>query len=201
MPELRKHNTDGRIARGERTRDAIVEAHTSLLQDGVLKPTGKLIAERADISLRTLWSNFRDLEALLVETSRHWLESDAALRVAIDPAGSLAERIDLFCRMRAQRWEHLAPAARSAALGEPFSAALRRSRAEHVARVQADLDAVFAGEIASAGPRSADLRAALFVASSWPSWSSMRDDLGLDVDAATSVVRSTLMVLLTRTDG
>jgi TetR/AcrR family transcriptional regulator of autoinduction and epiphytic fitness len=197
MPERRKHNTDGRIARGERTRDAIVEAHTALLQDGVLKPTGKLIAERADISLRTLWSNFKDLEALLVETSRHWLESDAALRVEIDPGGSLAERVDLFCAMRARRWEHLAPAARSAALGEPFSQALRRSRAEHVARVQVDLDAIFARELDAAGQRREELRTALFVAASWPSWSSMRDDLGLDVEAATSVVRSTLTVLLT----
>ena len=196
MAERRKHNTDGRIARGERTREAIVEAHTALLQDGVLKPTGKLIAERADISLRTLWSNFKDLEALLVQTSRHWLDSDAALGVVIDPGGPLQERIDLFCTMRARRWEHLAPAARSAALGEPFSAALRRSRAEHVARVHADLETVFAREIAAAGQRGELLRTALFVAASWPSWSSMRDDLELDVETATSVVRSTLTALL-----
>jgi TetR/AcrR family transcriptional regulator of autoinduction and epiphytic fitness len=196
MSERRQHNTDGRVARGERTRDAIVAAHTELLQEGVLKPTGKLIAERADISLRTLWSNFNDLEALLAETSRHWLEADAALAVAIDPTAPLVDRVDRFSAMRAARWEHLAPAARSAALGEPFSAALRDSRREHIDRVRRDVDDVFAPELDAAGPHRDDLRTALFVAASWPSWASMRDDLGLDADAARSVMRDTLAALL-----
>lgn len=200
MADGRKHNTDGRVARGERTRDAIVDAHTALLVEGVLKPTGKLIAERADISLRTLWSNFKDLEALLVETSRHWLDADAALKVAIDPAGPLAERIDGFCAMRVARLEHLAPAARSAALGEPFSAALRASRREHVDRVQADVDEVFAPEIEAAGEGGQPLRVALFVAVSWPSWASMRDDLGLDVAASRAVMHRTVTTLLRPAD-
>jgi TetR/AcrR family transcriptional regulator of autoinduction and epiphytic fitness len=196
MPQRRQHNTDGRIARGERTREAIVAAHTALLLDGILKPTGKLIAERADISLRTLWSNFGDLEALLVETTRHWLDADAALHVDIDPAAPLPDRIDRFCAMRAARWEHLAPAARSASLGEPFSAALRASRREHVARVQRDIDAVFVTELEAAGGRREWLRLALFVGASWPSWSSWRDDLDLDADEAQDVMRSTVAALL-----
>lgn len=196
MAERRQHNTDGRIARGERTREAIVAAHTALLLDGVLKPTGKLIAERADISLRTLWSNFGDLEALLAETTRHWLEADAALRVVIDPDAPLPARIDRFCAMRASRWEHLAPAARSASLGEPFSEALRASRREHLARVRLDINQVFATELEAAGTGREQLRVALFVAASWPSWASLRDDLGLDPDAAQAIMRQTIAALL-----
>lgn len=198
MAEVTRHNTDGRIARGERTREAILEAHTELLRDGVLKPTGKVIAERAGISLRTLWLNFKDLEALLVETSRHWLDLDAALRIAIDPALPLAERIDRFCAMRARRLEHLAPAARSAALAEPFSEALRESRREHIVRVQRDVDEVFAAEIAAVrgGQRRQQLQIALFVAAGWPSWSAVRDDLGLSVGEAEQLMRQTLTALL-----
>ena len=196
MPERRPHNTDGRIARGERTREAIVEAHSSLLRDGVLRPTGKVIAERAGISLRTLWLNFKDLEALFVATTAYWQEADLALREEIDAGQSLPDRIDSYIRQRVRRLEHLAPAARSAALGEPFSAALARSRAVHVRRVSDDIDLAFGPELAAAGADRDALAKALFVAGSWPSWSSLRDDWQLDVPTATGVLRHTLTALL-----
>ncbi len=196
MNEERRHNTDGRIARGERTREAIVEAHAALLREGVLKPTGKVIAERAGISLRTLWLNFKDLEALLDATTRYWLEADEALRRQIDPTQPLDRRIDAYCDQRVMRLEHLAPAARSAALGEPFSAALQASRQAHVDRSIADLEEAFGIELASVrGDRDTVLRA-LFIATSWPSWTTMRDDFGLDVEASTAVMHSSVTTLL-----
>ena len=75
----RQPNTDGRIARGERTRDSIIAAHAALLREGNLKPTGKVIAERAGVSVRTLWLNFKDLESLLSESTAYWLADDDAL--------------------------------------------------------------------------------------------------------------------------
>jgi AcrR family transcriptional regulator len=196
MPEQRQHNTDGRIARGERTREAIVEAHAALLREGVLKPTGKTIAARAGVSLRTLWLNFNDLEALFTATTAYWQDADAALREDIDPALPLDERIDLYCAQRARRLEHLAPAARSAALGEPFSAALARGRAALVRRLESDIEQVFGAELSGSGADQAVLRQALFVAGSWPTWLSLRDDWALDADDATAVMRHTLNALL-----
>jgi TetR/AcrR family transcriptional regulator of autoinduction and epiphytic fitness len=195
MTDQRRHNTDGRIARGERTREAIVAAHTALLRDGVLKPTAKAIAERAGVSLRTVWLNFKDLEALFAETTAYWQDADLELREDIDPTLPLDERIDRFCAQRARRLEHLAPAARSAALGEPFSAALARSRHVHVERVETDLVAVFGPELDTATDRDV-LAKAMFVAASWPTWSSLRDDWELGVDEAAAVMRHTLGALL-----
>lgn len=192
----RRRNTDGRIARGERTREAILDAHTGLLCEGVLKPTGKLLAERAGISLRTLWSNYSDLEAVMRASTAHWLERDAALQVTIAPDQHLDRRLEAYCRMRVARLEHIAPAARSAALGEPFSPALQASRREHVQRVRDDIEQVFAPELAAAGGRRDTLAAALFILSSWPSWSSLRDDLSLDVPAAESVMRESIASLV-----
>ncbi|KQV74785.1 TetR family transcriptional regulator [Aeromicrobium sp. Root344] len=193
---MTERHSDGRIARGERTRDAIVEAHAGLLREGVLKPTAKVIAERAGVSLRTLWLNFKDLETLLEATTAYWLDADAALRRPIDPDLPLADRIDRYCTQRVSRLEHIAPAARSSALGEPFSAALQRSRHEHVERALQDLDATFGRELDEAGTDRTVLADALFAASSWPAWSSLRDDLGLDADAATAILRTTLTRLL-----
>jgi TetR/AcrR family transcriptional regulator of autoinduction and epiphytic fitness len=196
MTELVRRNTDGRVARGERTREAILDAHTSLVTEGVLKPTGKVVAERAGISLRTLWLNYKDLESLLEASVERWLGTDAALRLPVDPSLPLEDRIETYCRQRVARLEHIAPAARSAALGEPFSPALQASRREHVQRSLDDLQATFASEIAAAGPDRDVLLHALFVATSWPTWSTLRDDLGLDVDAATAVMRSSVARLV-----
>jgi AcrR family transcriptional regulator len=189
MAEISRPNTDGRIARGERTREAIVAAHTALLREGVLKPTGKLIAERAGISVRTLWLNFKDLEALMAASVAFWLESDAALRRPVDSTLALDRRIAEFVEQRVDQLEHLAPAARSAALGEPFSPALQASRRAHVERLMADLERVFAAEIGDAGGGRDTALNSLYVVTSWPSWATMRDDLGLDVEAAAAVMR------------
>ncbi len=193
MPTQRQH-TDGRIARGERTREAIVDAHTALLREGVLKPTGQAIALRAGVSARTLWANFRDFEALLKETTRYWLETDAEMQVVVEPTLALADRIARYVEQRVRRLEHIAPAARSAALGEPFSAALQSSRAAHVQRGLDDLAVTFGPEIEASG--SETLLRALFLATSWPSWSTLRDDFDLDVEAASAVMRTSCHALL-----
>lgn len=197
MTAGRRHNTDGRIARGERTREAIIDAHTELLSEGVLKPTAKVIAERAGISLRTFWLNFNDLEALLVATTAYWLEADSKLWQAVAADLPLAQRVERYVSQRVGRLEHIAPAARSAALGEPFSAALQASRRAHVQRSVDNLESAFAAELEAAGADRDTLLKSLFVATSWPSWTSLRDDFGMDVAAATAVMRRSLTALLT----
>lgn len=81
-------------------------------------------------------------------------------------------------------------------LGEPFSPALVRSRAVHVARVESDIAQAFAPELEAASGDGDVLAKALFVAGSWPSWSSLRDDHGLGVAGATAVMRHTITRLL-----
>ena len=198
-------STDGRVARGERTRDAIIEAHTGLLREGVLKPTGRVIADRAGVSVRTLWANFKDLEALLQATTAYWDAADQQLLVTVDPARPLAERVEAFCVQRGQRLEHLAPAARSAALGEPFSEALARSRQTHIDRLQSEIEALFAGELASAAAAGDEtLKYALITATGWPTWQLLHDDLNLSSDEVVAVMRTTCHALLdpvARTSG
>lgn len=189
-------SADGRVARGERTREAVVEAHAALLREGTLKPTGKVIAERAGISLRAFWLNFNDLETLLQATTAYWLQSDERLRRAVDPALPLERRVDDYCAQRVARLENIAPAVRSAVLGEPFSPALQASRHDHVRRSLDDLGEAFAPELAAAGPHRETLATSLFLATSWSTWINLRDDLDLDVDAAAAVMHHTLTALL-----
>lgn len=195
MPKPRQH-TDGRVARGERTREAIVAAHTALLLEGVLKPTGQAIADRAEVSVRTLWANFKDLEALLSETTAYWMAADDELRQLVDPSSPLSERIETYCAERGRRLEHIAPAARSAALGEPFSPALKRSRRAHTTRLQTEIETVFAPELERAGADRETLKYALIAATGWPNWQLLRDDYELGPDQIVDVMRRTCHALL-----
>ena len=192
----RQPNTDGRIARGERTRESIIAAHSALLREGNLKPTGKVIAERAGVSVRTLWVNFKDLESLLSESTAYWMADDDALWHPIDPGLPLGDRITQFCEQRSRRLENIAPAARAAALGEPFSPALQASRRRHVERVRHDIEVTFAPELDCGTRERERLVIGLAVAASWAAWQLLRDDYGVPVAEATAVMRNTIGILL-----
>ncbi len=201
-PERSMHhreNRDGRVARGERTRWAVVEAHAELLRDGVLRPTAKLISERAGISIRTLWLNFGDMEALMAVTGQYWLDRDARSWMPVDADLPLPDRIEQWCDQRARRMEDLAPAAASALLVEPFSASLTATRRIHRSRLHRDLAATFGAEIgpgidsASASP----VHLALFVAADGITWLVLRRDEGLSYEASIDLMRQTFTRLLT----
>ncbi|MEV4546083.1 TetR/AcrR family transcriptional regulator [Micromonospora echinaurantiaca] len=188
---------DGRTARAERTRAAIVEAHLALISEGDLRPTGERIAERAGISLRTLWTNFKDMETLFEASGAEVLrQQDAAYR-PISPTLPLAKRVDAYCRQRARLLQLVAPSARAAQMREPVSAQLHRNRLKHIDRVRDEVEQLFAAELAQAGPGREQLVHALVAVSMWPAWSMLRDGLGLGVDQARAVMARTVGALLT----
>ena len=76
---------DGRIARSHRTRRAIVDAMRALHGEGDLRPSASRIAGRAGVSLRTVWQQFADMEALLLEAGRRDLEILLGLDAADRP--------------------------------------------------------------------------------------------------------------------
>jgi TetR/AcrR family transcriptional regulator of autoinduction and epiphytic fitness len=188
---------DGRMLRAERTRKAIIDAHNSLMLEGDLQPTAVRVAERAGVSLRTLWSHFKDLESLFAAAGEKTLEIQYAGYRVIDPDQPLPDRIDQFCRQRVRMLEVIAGASRAAQIRLPFSAQLRTNRAKHNARVREEIERLFAQEIADAGEQGEELATTLLVASTWPAWMGSRDDLGLDVPAAAAVLRRTVTAVLT----
>lgn len=200
-PNLRRTQSDGRAERRLRTQRAIVDAHTELLRGGEMRPTAARVAERAGVSVRTLWAAFGDMEGLLRATTDFWLAADDELRVHIDPALPLEERIERFCAERARRLENISPAARAAALMEVDSEALRESRRGHVGRVVHEVERTFGPELDACPDREAAFDA-LVAVTSWSSWSMLRDDLGRGVPAArAAMVCAVASILTARVDG
>jgi AcrR family transcriptional regulator len=196
VPSPKPPKLDGRTARAVRTREAIIDAMLAFNQEGELTASAERIVERAGVSLRTLWTNFKDLDGLYAAVDNRLVAQQADRARTIAPEGPLADRVAAFCAQRATMLEIVAPSARASALRLPYSTTIRRNWDRHYARVRVEVEAVFAPELAAAGVDGPSLTYAVLAHSTWPAWSILRDDLGLDVDQATGVMRRTVLSLL-----
>jgi len=188
---------DGRAARSHRSRRAIVNAMRALHAEGDLRPTAPRVAERAGVSLRTVWQQFADMEALLVEANRRDNEIVRSLMKRIDPDQPLAARVAAFTGQRARILEQMTPTWRAARLVEPFSAELTRNKVRTLALAKADLEIVFAAELTQlAAPKRQQLIDGLHAISVWSFWESLRADLLLGPDQAEELFRATFTGLL-----
>ena len=193
MTRLEGQRIDGRTARSERTRNAIVEAHVTLIQDGDLRPTADRIARTAGVSLRALWSHFADMEALFAASGQRILEQRDTMFQPVPADLPLARRIEAYCHQRARLLEQIAPAAKAASLKEPFSPALQGYRLAHVERVRDELRTLFAAELKG----RPETLTALTAISTWPTWGTWRDAMGMAPEAARMHLELTVTALLT----
>ncbi|MFG2042397.1 TetR/AcrR family transcriptional regulator [Dactylosporangium sp. NPDC048998] len=168
----------------------------ALLEEGELRPTAERIAERAGVSLRALWTNFKDMEGLFAAAGERLMQRQRAEWRPIPTELPLPERIERYCAQRARLLELIAPAARAARIREPFSAQLRKNRAWYLQIVREEIETLFAPELAAAGPGRGEVLDALMVAATFAGWSMWRDQLHLDVPAATAVLRLVVSALL-----
>ena len=184
---------DGRTARGQRTRSAVVDALLALQEEGDLEPTAQRVAARAGVALRTVFGHFSDMETLWAQAGEQELAKIAAL--ADVPSGDLPleERIDRFCASRARVLEALLPVLRAARLREHASAALQRNRELFAAAGDAEVTGVFATELTPLEQAErAVVLSAFHVVAGGTAWELLRCHRGLDVEAATDVLRRTV---------
>ncbi|HWF81141.1 MAG TPA: TetR/AcrR family transcriptional regulator [Streptosporangiaceae bacterium] len=187
---------DGRAARSHRTKRAIIDAMRALHSEGDLRPTAPRIAERAGVSLRTVWQQFTDMEALLVEAVRRDSEILRSLVRRIEPDQPLARRVDTFVSQRARVLEEMTPTWRAARIHAPSSAELRSDRNRKTAAGRVELELVFAPEFDQlAGKQRDQLVEALHAISIWAFWESLRADLGLSPLRARELVRNAFAAL------
>ena len=100
---------DGRIARSERTREAIAEALLKLLDEGVLRPRAQEIAKRADVAVRTVFQHFDDMEGLYAEILRRQFERIEPFLAPLDPHRSTSDKVRTLIEMRDNMYAIAAP--------------------------------------------------------------------------------------------
>jgi TetR/AcrR family transcriptional regulator, regulator of autoinduction and epiphytic fitness len=180
---------DGRTRRSLRTRESIVDATIALVEDGDLRPTAPRVAERAGVSVRSVFQHFDDLESLHAAVALRLVERVAVLVVPVDPSLPLRERLERFVYQRCLLLEAVTPIRRAADVHRPFSAEITARLRDGQAFLRAELEATFAPEIVAAGPAGPDLLDALDTALSWSAWEGLRAGLGRERADAERVLR------------
>jgi AcrR family transcriptional regulator len=175
----------------------VVDALLSLLEEGDVRPTAARIAERAGLSLRSVFQHFADVDALFAAAADRQLERVAHLIAPVAFTGALDERIAAFVRRRTRLLETLAPVRRASTLVEPFSdeVAARLARARRMARTEVEV--VFEPELARlAAAVRRDVTSALVVACESSTWDGLRRHQGLSPARARRAVTRLVTALL-----
>jgi AcrR family transcriptional regulator len=190
--------SDGRIARGVRTRESVVNAFEALIREGS-SPTGAELASRAGVSCRSIFTHFGDMEGVATAATRRVL---SRLRERSEPVSSsieLDERIEIFARQRAETLEQVTPIYQVVVAQRAMSDEVRALVSRDNELRGAYTRRVFEPELFDSPlDQHQLLRDALVAVSSWPHWLSLRKAQRLNADEARMVMIYQLSGLLRR---
>ncbi len=154
---------DGRIVRGLRTRQALIQATLDLIQAGDVEPTSAAIATIAGVSSRALFQHFTSLADLYAAAFDLAVSRAFDRNRPVDAAAPLSNRIELLVSDRAQLFEewlpvwHFAERVRSVARQSRSRLARPGARLARPRLRSRQLDEHARAASPVAGPRLADL--------------------------------------------
>lgn len=185
-------SVDGRRQRGERTRQAIIEAALSLQEEGVLVPTAQQISDRAGVLIRSFFRHFDDMETLFKAADDQLRDSYEALFIGGDRQGSLSERVHRAVERRSAAFEQLT----NLFLGTKAQLwrydMLRNNYARNQKGLRKDLEA-WLPELNGLPDVECE---SVHAIASFEMWNRLRSEQDLSEKASISVIQSTLISLL-----
>jgi AcrR family transcriptional regulator len=171
---------DGRIVRGLRTRQALIQATLDLIQAGDVEPTSAAIATIAGVSSRALFQHFSSLADLYAAAFDLAVSRAFEGGGPVDTAAPLSNRIDLLVSDRAQLFEEWLPVWHFAERVRSVAPAVGLGVAQLRKLLRERLAVWFANELGNLDPSSRDLVLdSLDVAFGLDSWMNMREQLRL----------------------
>jgi len=189
--------SDGRSARAERTRANVVEALLTLVEEGDLRPTARRVAQRAGVSLRSVYVHFDDLEDLFAEAAQTHLERALEGLEIVDPSVPIDRRLPKVVKQWTVFMERGLPIRRAASLQEPFSPAVAANLqgARHTARLE--MHRVFAPELEGLDEERLERRVnELVIVTNSLTWEALRLHQGLDIETARGAVTDLVAAVL-----
>jgi AcrR family transcriptional regulator len=180
------------VRRGERSRDAIVDALFRLVGEGVVQPTAQQVAERAGVGLRSVFRHFSDMESLFAAMDARLSASVAPLLTEDPPAAGVRPRARALARRRVALFERIAPYKRSGQLQHRRSPFLRARHRALVRALRADL-VRWLPELARGAPERLE---ALDLATSFDAWDRLRGDQRLSRERAQATLERIVLDLV-----
>ncbi len=184
--------TDGRLLRGIRTRGGIVQSLLDLVTDGVRAPTAAQIAERAGVSVRSVFQHFEDLEALYGDLVEEQAARIAPLVASLRTDGDTATRVDALVQQRQLLFETITPVRRAIAERSTASPVLRERISDLDTVLRTQVHEQFLHEL----DERPDVAEVVDLITSFEAWERLRTTQGLDSDGAAATLRASLTHLL-----
>ncbi len=189
---------DGRHARRERNRLAVVDAMLKLYAQGNLDPSSDQIAERAGLSPRSLFRYFDDIDDLVrVAVTRHHERVSPLADLDTTASAPLGERVRRLVAQRMRLFDRIGSVgtvARVRAPSQPLIAA-ELAKARKLWRQQ--LRQLFAPELRTLGnSTAAHVVASIDVLTSFESVQLMRDDQKLSSSAISAALVHSVTALV-----
>lgn len=187
--------SDGRNRRAAETRRKIIAAATAMIAETSTAPTVVAVAKRADVSVRSVFQHFGDVESLFV-TVVDSVRGDLVVPPPTPSSRPLAARIASVVEDLAQIFDKIVPLRVAAGQFVNHPALIERSLVSKNELRQAAFE-VFAPEFATLGEQAREeLADAIGAALSLDAWIVLRRRDGLSFERATAVWRLTLTALL-----
>ncbi len=167
--------TDGRVARGQRTRRNVAEALMELLCEGDPEPTARAVAQRAGVSLRLVFHHFTEMDDLYhyvaaLQLRRQWSEMPR-----VSAKLSLATRIERTVAQRAALYEEISPIRRALVRRMPSSKDVTSTIAAADGLLLEHLKETFEPELTDLATSSRlEVLEAMDLAASWEAWERLR---------------------------
>lgn len=189
---------DGRSARRERNKIAVVDAYLDLIREGVARPAVTDVAERSGVSHRSVFRYFSDRDEMARTSIQRQHERVGPLfQQRVDEALPLADRIGELIELRMRLFDTIAPSARLSRALASTQPIIQDEVTASRAFLRAAVKRLFAAELAAMSTEdAADTLAAVDVLTSFEAFDLLRTDRGLSKPRTARVLRSTLIALL-----
>ena len=192
--------TDGRNRRAAETRRKIIAAAKAMIAETSVAPTVVGVAKRADVSVRSVFQHFHDVESLFV-TVMDSIRADLVLPELPSASRPLAARIEDVVKAFAELFDKVVPLRVAAGQFVDHPALVERSQQARN-ELRAATFEVFAPEFATLSEQAREeLADAIGAALSLDAWIVLRRRDGLSLERAVAVWRLTLSALLTQAVG
>src|SRR5262245_51370970 len=168
---------DGRVTRGQRNREAIIDALLACYEAGSLRPSVHEVAERAGVSARSVHNHFEDVEALRAEVAQRQWDRHVRMLTPVASDLPLVDRIDTAVRMRDVLFEAVTPVRRAALLSIHEAPTIAGNLHTLDRRLRRHVDATFPG-------LDAETLDAVDATLSWDTWNRLRAAQGCTVAKA-----------------
>lgn len=186
---------DGRRARRDRNREAVVEALIELYRSGELTPSSEQVAEAAGLSPRSLFRYFDDVDDLArAAIARQEQYLWPLFPLTVPDGAPLSERAEALVAQRVRLFEAMGPVGQVSRIRAHRQPVVAKELAGARALLRRQIATVFERELE--GEHGAGTLAALDVLCSYESYQLMRHDQGLSKARTVAALTRAVHLLL-----